>query len=86
MQFLALLVVLAITYVVLLFSKEKLKRHLGLKHEQKKIDIIETRFVPKIGHVCLLSISKKEFLIVSSASGVAISPLSELPEENVKLD
>lgn len=82
----ALLVVLAITYGVLLFSREKLKKHLGLKSEPKRIDVIETKFVPKIGHVCLLSISKKEFLIVSSASGVAISSLSEPSEENVKLD
>lgn len=74
----ALLFVLGGAYAILFFANKKIKTSLFAKTKEKNIAIIETKYVPKVGQICLISVSSNKYLIVNSASGIAISPVVDV--------
>ena len=73
-----LCLILLITYCVLYVSRNRLKIFLGKKNQRKIIELLETKYIPKVGHICVVTISNNKFVVVNSANGVAVSPINDI--------
>lgn len=73
-----LCLILLITYCVLYVSRNRLRFFLGKEKQPKIIELLETKSIPKVGHICVVSIYNNKFLVVNSVSGVAVSPINDI--------
>lgn len=46
-----------------------------VKKKESNIQVDEIRYVPNVGHICVLTVKQQSFVTISNKAGVGIAPL-----------
>lgn len=65
---------LGAVYIMLKFSKPYFLNPI-VKKKESNMQVEEIRYVPNVGHVCVLKVKHQSFVAVSNKTGVGIVPL-----------
>lgn len=65
---------LCAVYWALKFAKPYFLNQL-VKKKESNIQVDEIRYVPNVGHICVLTVKQQSFVTISNKAGVGIAPL-----------
>lgn len=72
---------LGLVYFFLRFAKPYVLNQI-VKKEKGNIHVDEIRYVPNIGHICIITIKQQQFVTISSKTGTSIAPLIDMYHAN----
>lgn len=74
--FFAAIILLVLTYIFLKFFQRKMINS-GAKPQEHLINVLETKYVPNLGYLCLVSVNNKEFLALNSKLGIKMLQIKD---------
>lgn len=74
--FFAAIFLLVLAYIFLKLFQRKMM-NVGAKPQEHLINVLETKYVPNLGYLCLVSVNKKEFLALSSKLGIKMLQIKD---------